>query len=329
MVKAGVLSFAHMHAGGYAHGLKLLKNVDFVGFWDDNEERAKKVSEIIQKPWFRDIDELLSKVDAVVVTTANVHHKEVTIKAANAKKHVMCEKPISVSMEDAQAMIDVCKKNNVKLMTAFPCRFSPAVMRAQQLVADGKLGDIIAIAGTNRGSMPGGWFVDKALSGGGAVMDHTVHVADLIRWFTGANFTEVYAEIDKKFHPELECDDCGTLSMKMEKNIICSLDPSWSRNPKYYPTWGDVTMRILGTKGAVNVDMFNQKFNLYSIKDTSMRYQYWGSNTDAGLVASFIDSVENDKPVFISGEDGMAAMELALGAYKSAETGKPIQLPFV
>ena len=328
MVKVGILSFAHMHAYGYAHGLSLLKNVELVGVADENKDRGEKAATAHHTKFFNSYEELIDKVDAVVITSENAKHKDLTILAANAKKHILCEKPISVSVADAQAMIDVCKKNNVKLQTAFPCRFSPSIQRAKQVIDSGKLGNILAIASTNHGSMPGGWFTDKALAGGGAVMDHTVHVADLIRWITGKDFTEVYAEIDQRYYTDLNIDDCGMLSMEMSNGIFCTLDPSWSRT-KANPIWGDVTMRIVGTKGTIWVDMFNQRVNLYNVNDLKAQWFGWGSNLDAGLVDSFINSVEKDQPVFISGEDGLKAMEVALGAYKSAQTGQPVKLPLV
>ena len=83
-------------------------------------------------------------------------------------------------------MIDACKANGVLLQTAFPVRYNTTVVRAKQMIDEGKLGRILAMKGTNRGRNPGGWFVDPELSGGGAVIDHTVHVADIMRWITGA-----------------------------------------------------------------------------------------------------------------------------------------------
>ncbi|MDI6784454.1 MAG: Gfo/Idh/MocA family oxidoreductase, partial [bacterium] len=257
----------------------------------------------------------------------NVHHKKLTVMAAKAGKHVLCEKPISVSVKDAQVMIDACEKNSVQLMTAFPCRFAPPVARVKQMIEEGKIGKILAINGTNHGRMPGGWFIEKKLSGGGAVMDHTVHVADLMRWFTKAEFVEVYAEIDTRFY-DFKIDDCGTLSMKMNSGAFATLDPSWSRT-NVYPTWGDVTMHIIGTDGVIWLDTFNQKMALYNKDDVRPNWLYWGSNMDLDMVKAFIEAVENNKPVPVTGYDGLKAMEVALGAYQSAKKKAPVKLPLV
>src|SRR5438094_400261 len=106
-------------------------------------------------------------------------------------------------------------------------------------IADGAIGEVLAVKGTNHGSLPPGWLTDPALAGGGAVMDHTVHVADLLRWILEREFVSVYAEIDTLLHPGLPVDDCGTLLLEMEGGVFASLDPSWSR-PRTFPTWGDV-----------------------------------------------------------------------------------------
>lgn len=90
--------------------------------------------------------------------------------------------------------IDVCAAHSTRLQIAFPVRFSPPVQQLKAILDKDTLGRIYSVKTTNHGSMPGGWFVDKGLAGGGAVMDHTVHVIDLLRWFWNTKVTEVYAE---------------------------------------------------------------------------------------------------------------------------------------
>jgi UDP-N-acetylglucosamine 3-dehydrogenase len=118
------------------------------------------------------------------------------------------EKPISINKQDAQEMIDICKANNVILQTAFPVRYNSSIIRAKQIIDNGQLGGIIAVKGTNRGQCPGDWFVDIEKSGGGAVIDHTVHVTDILRWFLGSEVRTVYAEIGNTFTNQL-IDDSG------------------------------------------------------------------------------------------------------------------------
>jgi predicted dehydrogenase len=171
--------------------------------------------------------------------------------------------------------------------------------------------------------MPGGWFIQKEKSGGGAVMDHTPHVVDLLRWFMKSDPVEVYAEIDNKFY-NMDIDDTGILTMQFDNGVFATLDTSWSRT-KSYPTWGDVTMELVGTDGVISVDSFAQDIDLYS-DASGAHWIYWGDNMDFGLVNDFVASVRREKPFQIKGEDGLKALEVAIAAYESAKTKSPVKI---
>ncbi|MGG4452405.1 Gfo/Idh/MocA family protein [Brevibacillus porteri] len=323
-MKLGIISVAHMHAYSYANAVAKLDGVQLVGVADEDEMRGKVAAEKFGVPFFTDYHELLATdIDAVIVTSENAKHQEHTLAAARAGKHILCEKPLATTAEAAQEMIDFCREQGVILQTAFPVRFHPAVVRAKQLVEQGKVGRIMAIRGTNRGQNPGGWFVDPEKSGGGAVIDHTVHVVDLMRWFMDSEVREVYAEVDSKFS-DTPIDDCGILTMEFENGVFATLDCSWSRN-KAFPTWGDVTMEIIGTEGTISLDAFSQKLDVYS-NEKGLKWVNWGDDMDSQLVKDFVTSVREKKAPSITGEDGLRAVEVALAAYQSAEQKQPVVL---
>ncbi|MFH1824815.1 MAG: Gfo/Idh/MocA family oxidoreductase [Candidatus Firestonebacteria bacterium] len=326
-MKIGILSFAHMHAYSYAHCVKLNPNAILVGVADDDRKRGQDAAKRFKTKYFSSFKKLLEQDDleAVIICSENVKHKELTEMCAHAKKHILCEKPIATNIKDAIRMIEVCKNNNVKLQIAFPCRFIPSVVRAKRLVNSGEIGKILAIRSTNHGKMPGGWFINKKLAGGGAVMDHTVHVVDLMRWFLKREVKKVYAEVDKLIY-KMKIDDCGTLMMEFENGVFASLDPSWSR-PKTFPTWGDLTMKIIGEKGIVSVDAFSQNISVYDDKNNKYYMENWGSNYDVSLIKNFIDMILYNKEPFISGYDGLKALEVALAAYISSAKKKVVELP--
>jgi predicted dehydrogenase len=175
--------------------------------------------------------------------------------------------------------------------------------------------------------MPGGWFIDKSLSGGGAVLDHTVHVIDLLRWFWNTEVTQVYAEVGYSLlHPDLGIDDAGLLSFTLASGAYGTLDTSWSR-PKSYPTWGDVKLEVLGEHGIARADAFSQNLVVYSDQVGSAKWIPWGSNADMGLVQDFVDMIVMDRAPSITGYDGLRALEVALAAYRSDERGAPVALP--
>lgn len=317
-MKIGIVSFAHMHAYSYARALFQLEGVELTGVFDPDQERGKKYAASLGTTFYADYTELLEQaLDGVIITSENINHKEYVITAAKAGVHVLCEKPISTNVADAKEMIDICRAEGVMLQTAFPVRYNASVVRAKQMIQEGKLGRILAMKGTNRGQNPGGWFVDTALSGGGAVIDHTVHVADIMRWFTGAEIKEVYAEIGHLVSAS-PIDDCGILSIEFDNGVFATLDCSWSRNPSF-PTWGDVTLEVIGSAGTLTIDAFGQKLNVYN-EERGYRHHFWGDDMDLGLIRDFVSSIAAGRSeANITGEDGLRALEVALAAYRSSE----------
>ncbi|MFD0674711.1 Gfo/Idh/MocA family protein [Cohnella sp. GCM10027633] len=325
-LKVGMISFAHGHAYSYFESLNRMPEVSVVGIADEEAGRVRDLAERHGIPYYADYAELLAQdVDAVVVCSENAHHARLVIDAARAKKHVLCEKPLGISVDEMERMIAACRENGVQLMTAFPCRYLAAVVRAKEAIDRGEIGDIVAIKGTNHGSNPGGWFVDPALSGGGALLDHTVHVMDLMHWIVQANVSEVYAYAATLFKEELAVDDAGMLHVKFDNGVFAVLDTSWSR-PRSYPTWGDVTMEIVGTRGVISVDGFAQKNELYSDDTGKGVHSFWGDDMDRYLIRDFVTALLQGKAVPITGEDGLRAAQVALVAYESNKLGQPVSL---
>ncbi len=323
-IRFGMMSFAHMHAGSYAQSILANAETEMVGIADHDPARAREMASRLETRAFASYEALLAEpgLDAVVICSENSRHRELTEMAAAAGKHVLCEKPLATSVADGEAMIAACRAAGVQLMTAFPCRYSPVMQRLKAALDSGEAGKIVAIRGTNRGRNPGGWFTDRALSGGGATMDHTVHVTDLMRWMLQDEVREVYAEVSNGIGHQ-EFDDVGFLSLTFEQGVFGTLDASWSR-PKSFPTWGDVTLEVLTVRGTLSMDMFSQNLTLYSDRTQSVSWLNWGGNMDGGLVAAFASALASGSPAPITGEDGLRALEVALAAYRSAELHQPV-----
>ncbi|MBP1993529.1 Gfo/Idh/MocA family protein [Paenibacillus eucommiae] len=325
-LKVGMISFAHGHAFSYLNSFLALPNVEIVGIADDNKERVEEAVNRHEIPYFADYRDLLAAdVDAVVICSENVHHAPMVIAAAKAKKHVLCEKPLGVSVEEMSQMIAACKENGVQLMTAFPCRYLAAVVSAKQIVESGEIGDIVAIKGFNRGTFPGGWFAEQAKSGGGALLDHTVHVMDLMNWFIGSKVSEVYAYAARLFQENIDVDDIGMIHVKFDNGAFGVLDTSWSR-PKSSSTGGDVAMEIVGTKGNLTVDGFAQANEFYSDDRGKGVMDYWGDSMDHYMVEAFVKALLDGDQVPISGEDGLYSAEVALAGYASVKSGQPVRI---
>jgi predicted dehydrogenase len=327
-LRIGVLSFAHMHAHSYAACLRQMPDIVLVGIADENHERGEREASAFDTRFFGSAEALLEEgLDGAIICSENAKHRPLTELAAPRVPAILCEKPIATTVRDAQAMIDVCAAYGTRLQIAFPVRFSPPVRELKALLDQQRLGRIYAVNATNHGKMPGGWFIDTALAGGGAVIDHTVHVIDLLRWFWNTEVTEVYAEVGYELlHPDLGCDDAGMLSFRLANGVYGTLDTSWSR-PASYPTWGDVKIEVVGELGTARLDAFRQNLMLSSNETGTTQSLNWGSNMDLGLMRDFVDMIAAKRAPAITGTDGLRALEVALAAYRSAEQHEPVTLP--
>lgn len=324
-IRIGIMSIAHIHAQSYIASILESPEFELVGIADNVESRGLDAAKNAKTQFFDSYSQLLaSDIDAVVVCSENIKHVELVLMAAEAGKHVLCEKPLSTTLSDGKQMVEACREHKVKLHTAFPCRFSTDVSRAKELIRAHGIGDIIAINATNRGKCPGGWFVDPSLSGGGAIMDHTVHVVDLIRWMLDSEVTQVYAEANNQMYHR-ECEDTAQLNMKLDSGVFVTLDASWSR-PQNYPTWGDVTLDILGTEGTIDLNLFSKNIECYQSNSASYTLDYYGRNFDLEMINSFVHSIRGKSSILATGEDGLAASEVAFAAYESVKSGDVVEI---
>lgn len=320
-LRVGILSTAHMHVGSYVHALGQHDRSEIVGFFDEDDARASAFATRTGLTRYATVNELLGGVDAVVITAENARHAELSIAASKAGKHVLCEKPLATSKADGEAMVAAAEAAGKVLMTAFPCRFHPAYARLKERVRAGDIGKIEAICATNRGTCPGGWFVDAALAGGGAMIDHTVHVADLVRDLLGEEPSTVHATTNNIMHGR-DTEDCAMLTMTFPSGAFVTLDSSWSR-PGNFKTWGDVTMNVVGEKGVIELDMFGQALDVYADTGRGLGLSGFGSDADALMVDSFVRACLEGAPVVTTGYDGLRAMEVALAAYESVRQLQP------
>lgn len=322
--RIGVLSTAHLHFASYGAVLRDDPTAEMIGFWDDDDERAAWTEKTFGLPRFQDAEALVKASDGVVVCSENVRHYELVMLAARHGKHALSEKPLATKVEEGEAMIEACRSAGVVLATAFPCPFSPAFAELTRRRDSGELGRILALATTNRGSCPFSWFVQPEKSGGGALIDHVVHVADLLRRLMGASPVAVHALTGNGMYGET-WEDVAMLTLEYPNGVFATLDSSWSR-PKSYKTWGDVTMNVTFEKGVVELDLFGQQFDHYS--NESMRHSVagFGTNIDAYIIKDFLEACRTGGEPRSTGVDGLEAAKVALAGYESVRTGQPARV---
>jgi predicted dehydrogenase len=327
-MRIGILSFAHLHAESYLPLLQTFPDVDVIGLADDDAVRGAAAARQFGVPYFPSYAALFAvRPDAVIVCSENRKHRALVEQAAAAGVHVLCEKPLATTLADAQAMLDACARAGVQLMTAFPLRFSPPVMEVKAQLAAGALGPVYACNATNQGQLPRrhrAWFVDPDLAGGGAVMDHTVHLADILRWYLGSEVVEVYAQTNRILHADVPVETGGLLLLTFANGVFASIDCSWSK-PDSYPTWGGLGFELITGRGAVFVDAYKQHLTVYPATGPAT-WPYWGSDPDRAMLAAFLAAVRTATPPPVTGQDGYQALAVALAAYESARTGQPVRL---
>lgn len=318
--RVGFISVAHMHAHGYAHALAQHSAATLAGVWDDDVNRANKFASAYGVPVFDSPNELADHVDAVIVCSENRSHANWIEFAAQRYLPVLCEKPLCTTREEAQRI----EASNARLMTAFPCRYSPAFLRLVERVRNGDIGTVQAVCATNRGMCPGGWFVDEQQSGGGAMIDHVVHVTDLLRVLLGEEVTRVQAQTGNRMYGE-SWEDTAMLTLEFGSGVFASLDSSWSRHTSY-KTWGDVTMNVVGDRGVIELDLFSQVMQVWGQGPRTHVLAGYGSDLDAGLVNDFVRCAREGAPFPITGFDGLQASRVAIAGYESAASRSVVAL---
>ncbi len=329
-MKIGIMSFAHLHAEGYINHLRRVPGVEMIGLADEDTQRGRHFAQMFETVYFDSYEALLNtRPDGVVVCSENSKHRPLVEMAADAKVHVLCEKPLATNPADSQAILDACQHANVKLMTAFPMRFSAPLLEVKARLDVGDLGQVYCFNTTNQGEVPRHhreWFVDKELAGGGAVTDHVVHLTDIMRWYLNSEVVEVYAQTNRIMHADdVDVETGGLVMLTFANGVFASIDCSWSK-PNYYPTWGGLTFEVVTDRGAVFIDAFKQYLTVYSHSVKRPLWAPWGSDSNQAMIDEFVAALREDRQPCVTGLDGHRAVEVVAAAYESARLGLPIHL---
>lgn len=329
-----IIGCAHTsHAWAYARALVHSANAHLVGVFDSDPALAGSINRDFGVP-FRLAHELVSSpdVDAVVVCSATVEHRALVELAASNGCHVLCEKPVATTLEDARAMIAACHDAEVQLHLAFVTRFLPLIQEVRVALQAGEVGDVIAVVAGNRGRPPlaptyPDWITDPVQAGGGALLDHSVHLTDVIRHLTGREVVRVAAEVDALMW-DCGIDDVALMSLVFDNGMVASIDPSWSI-PADNPWDYDFFLRVLGTKGSLAVNDLGSSLQLVSRRyGAGLRLVPFGVDADALMIDAFLASIRSGElqPPCADGEDGLRSLEVALAGYAAAAATAPVSL---
>lgn len=335
-MKVGLLSFAHVHATGYATLLRGMPGVELLTSDPDassapaGEVRGAALAEQLGVRHADSYRELFEwGPDAVIVASENARHRPLVELAAKHGVDVLCEKPLATTAADAEAMVAACRGAGVRLGVAYPVRFSPGYAALRETVRGGGAGRVLTVAGANNGRLPAdsrAWFTDPELAGGGALMDHTVHIADLLDDLFGeARAEEVYAQTNNLMYDAdgVPVETAGLVTVRYDNGAVATVDASWS-HPDHHHTWGGLELQLVGERATLEMDAFVQSVSGFDDRRQRGVLLPWGTNLDAAMVRAFLYGADPDAVQVADGEAGLRSLRIALAAYESALSGRPV-----
>ncbi len=295
-----------------------------------NKAKAREFAQKFgAKRYYDDIGAVLKdeEVNAVYIATPNYLHAEHTIKAAGYGKHILCEKPMGITVDECKNMIKACKKNRVKLMVAYYHRLLSHHQKAREIIEKGLLGRILMCKAQicGPGSHPdwgGGWFRDPKLSGGGTVMNVGCHIIDLLRFLIG-EIMEVSAFCDVLSFDYL-VEDIASLIIRFENGAhgvinVCYNVPVSESNVEIYGSKGMMLWQI-SLEGEIVLKVHTEK----GLKEYEFRVDF--ASTRKPMIEDFIECLRMDTEPSISGLDGLRATQVVLAAYESSRKGESVKL---
>ncbi len=311
-----------VHAVTYAK----LNGVELTGVCDIQPDLADQLSKKTGAPAYYSYEQMLSEAefDAISIAVPTYLHKEYAVLAANAKKHVISEKPIALNLEDAQEMIRTCEDNGVRLFIGHVVRFFPDYENLKQAIDQGKIGNPGVAHASRIGGHPGltkEWYLDKEKSGG-VIVDLMIHDLDFLRWSMGEVDT-VYA-----MNHSSGTLDYALVTLEFSSGAVANVEANWG-----FPGPFHTKAEIAGSDGIVSAN---------SLKSSSL--QVYKSEVDAGSgfvaipespshrnpyeleLEHFIQCIQTGAEPIVSANDAYKALELALAANESARTGNVVRL---
>ena len=313
------------------------------GFYDLNTQRAQDLADQYGGKAYDSVEALLAdeSIAVVSVCTANHSHAQITIDALNAGKHVLCEKPMAVTLEECEAMVAAAKESGKFLMIGHNQRLAKAHAKAKQLLDQGEIGSLVSFrttfghGGPETWSIDPGanvWFFDKSKAAMGAMADLGIHKTDLIQFLCDSYVTRVTAKVvtlDKKYADGslIGVDDNAFCIYEMASGVVGTMTASWT----YYGAEDNSTI-LYGTDGIMRI-YDDPAHSIVVIKKNGERYMYDveaiqtnDNQTKSGVIDLWMDCLVNDCAPEISGESALYAMRAVFGAMEASETGKSVEV---
>lgn len=302
--------------------------------------KAKDMKLLIKKPKiFTNYQNMLQKedIDVCSICTETGYHAEITINCLSRQKNVLVEKPMALSLLDADKMIREAEKNKVKLVVCYQNRFNPPIQKLIQSIKEGRFGRIIAVTARvlwNRNKdyyaqakWRGTWKLD-----GGCLMNQCSHSIDLLQWISNDEVESVFSQTDNYLHSYNETEDYGSIMIRFKNKTIGNIEGTVCIYPKNL----EETITVIGEKGTVvigglalnQIKVWNFEDNKDSLEEIINKYNTEISNIygqgHTPLYENFIHSIKENVVPLIDGKEGKKSLNIILMAYQSQKENRPI-----
>jgi predicted dehydrogenase len=334
IVGCGVIAPVHARSIAEIEGAALTAVCDII------PEKAHTLGEAFGAPAFTDVDAMLraADIDVVIVLTPSGLHARVGIAAAQAGKHVIVEKPMDVTLEKADALIDACRAAGVKLGCISQHRFDPAVVALKEAVQAGKLGQLNFGGSHTKWYRAqeyydsGDWRGTWSLDGGGALINQSIHYVDLLQYIMGP-VEEIHAYCATRAHQRIEVEDIAVASMRFRSGALGLLEGTTAAYPGFC-----ARLDIYGTGGSVIIE--NDQVTAWELTcgegcpAEPVETGFIGGTSSKDImhfahrrqIADFVRAVRENREPLVNGAEGRKALEIVLAVYESARTGRPVRL---
>lgn len=296
---------------------------------DVEEEKARAVADQYDVPnYYTDYETMLADgdLDAISVCLPNHLHRDVVVTALERDIAVLCEKPISTSLAEADDMVAAAEESAASLMIDQTERFGPVYEKTKDLLDQGIVGEVHNVR--SRFSHPGPegwsprstWFTDAEASGGGALIDIGIHNADLINHLFG-DVTELMGYSDT-LSMDTEVEDTAVAVLRFEDGTLGTFETAWRTDPE------SITMQIVGEEGVIYVDKIAGTIRVEFADDSGvLEVPVPEGSKYGGPISHFVNSVIAGTEPTVTGADGRRALEVVMGVYRSSERGGAVELP--
>lgn len=331
MKRVAVVGFDHLHAAAYLEVLSAHPGVALVGVCDDGVNREVAATRAgVAGVFFSDAltGYLDWDVDGIYVGTTPIRHREVVETAAANGVHVMCDKPLATSLEDADAILQVVEQSGIGLSVPFRPVFQRPVALTLERIRSGLCGEVHAIYAVKYGRLPttspvgmdAGWFLDPAVAGFGGFGDIGSHAIDALCRIADAPPTRVYARMASLSSGAI--DDLGTAHLEFASGAHAVLSAGWV-NPAAAPRWLEVRFEVLTDTHAFVVSSPYREIEI--VTEERRKLIPWERDDLNGHVDDFVAAMSGLTPT-VTGADARTNLAVLLAAYRSAETAGPIDI---